>query len=208
MYHNHHIIPKHAGGTDEPSNLIRLTVEEHAEAHRLLFEEHGRWEDEVAWKALSGQITLNEASKLAHRLGSTKGGKSNSANNTGFCGRSKEQMSADGRKAGKASQAKRNPEDNAIHLVKAREAIEIDRIENPEKYVEKSKRAGASTSKTVRRKMAEGTYENSGLLTSEKGKQMAKLNNGPATCPHCAKEGQYRAMKRWHFDNCKNNPNL
>lgn len=23
------------------------------------------------------------------------------------------------------------------------------------------------------------------------------------TCPHCNKEGQHRAMKRWHFDNCK-----
>ena len=24
-----------------------------------------------------------------------------------------------------------------------------------------------------------------------------------ATCPHCNKEGQTTAMKRWHFDNCK-----
>ena len=23
-------------------------------------------------------------------------------------------------------------------------------------------------------------------------------------CPHCKKEGQITAMKRWHFDNCKN----
>ncbi len=23
-------------------------------------------------------------------------------------------------------------------------------------------------------------------------------------CPHCIKEGQLTAMKRWHFDNCKN----
>lgn len=29
IYHNHHIVPKRAGGTDEPSNLIRLTVKEH-----------------------------------------------------------------------------------------------------------------------------------------------------------------------------------
>jgi len=26
--------------------------------------------------------------------------------------------------------------------------------------------------------------------------------NSVAACPHCGKEGQYRAMKRWHFDNC------
>ena len=29
LYHKHHIIPKHMGGTDDPSN--KLTVEEHAE---------------------------------------------------------------------------------------------------------------------------------------------------------------------------------
>ena len=28
-------------------------------------------------------------------------------------------------------------------------------------------------------------------------------NNKKVTCNHCGKEGQSRAMKRWHFDNCK-----
>lgn len=54
IYHIHHIIPRHAGGTDDPSNLIKLTIEEHAEAHRLLWEEHGRIEDKMAWLGLSG----------------------------------------------------------------------------------------------------------------------------------------------------------
>ena len=29
------------------------------------------------------------------------------------------------------------------------------------------------------------------------------VNNGQTECPKCGKQGQYRAMKRWHFDNCK-----
>ena len=41
------------GGTDDPSNLVELTIEEHAEAHRKLFEEPGRWQDELAWKGLA-----------------------------------------------------------------------------------------------------------------------------------------------------------
>lgn len=61
MEHWHHIVPKHAGGTNDPSNLIQLTVEEHAEAHRKLWEQHGRWQDKIAWKTLSGQITIQEA---------------------------------------------------------------------------------------------------------------------------------------------------
>ena len=61
MKHLHHIVPRHAGGSNDSSNLIELTVEEHAEAHRLLWEQHGRWQDKIAWKTLSGQISIQEA---------------------------------------------------------------------------------------------------------------------------------------------------
>ena len=67
MRHKHHITPKHMGGTDGPSNLVTLTIEEHAEAHRILFEHHGHWQDEVAWKTLSGQIIKAEAIKLTQK---------------------------------------------------------------------------------------------------------------------------------------------
>jgi hypothetical protein len=58
--HKHHIIPRHAGGTDDPSNLIELTIEEHAEAHRILYEKYGRDEDRWAWLGLTGQIGKDE----------------------------------------------------------------------------------------------------------------------------------------------------
>lgn len=54
--HKHHIIPRHAGGTDDPSNLVELTVEDHAIAHKVLYGLYGRWQDKIAWKALSGTI--------------------------------------------------------------------------------------------------------------------------------------------------------
>jgi len=41
-------------------NRIDLTTEGHALAHRLLFEKHGRWQDELAWKAISGRIGIEE----------------------------------------------------------------------------------------------------------------------------------------------------
>ena len=60
LKHKHHIIPRHQGGSDDPSNLVELTVEEHALAHKLLYEKYGKWEDKVAWLALSGQIGKDE----------------------------------------------------------------------------------------------------------------------------------------------------
>jgi len=60
MKHKHHIIPVHAGGTDEPSNIEFITVEDHAERHRILFETHGRWQDKLAWLGLSGRIGKEE----------------------------------------------------------------------------------------------------------------------------------------------------
>jgi hypothetical protein len=68
MKHIHHILPKYLGGTDDPSNLVELTVEEHAEAHRLLFEQHSNWQDYCAWQALSGRIGQEEALRMAQGM--------------------------------------------------------------------------------------------------------------------------------------------
>jgi len=68
MKHIHHILPKYLGGTDDPSNLIELTVEEHAEAHRKLYEEHNNWQDYCAWQALSGRIGQEEALRMAQGM--------------------------------------------------------------------------------------------------------------------------------------------
>lgn len=60
MSHLHHVIPKHMGGTDDPDNLVELSIEDHAEAHRKLFEEHGHWQDYLAWQGLSKIIPHEE----------------------------------------------------------------------------------------------------------------------------------------------------
>jgi len=60
------------GGTDDPSNLVLLTVEEHALAHKKLWEQYGRWQDELAYKGLIKLITHDEA-VLISRLKSNSG---------------------------------------------------------------------------------------------------------------------------------------
>lgn len=63
--HKHHIIPRHVGGTNDSSNLVELTVEEHAEAHKKLWEEFGRWQDKLAWEFLSKRMTKEQACREA-----------------------------------------------------------------------------------------------------------------------------------------------
>ncbi len=53
------------GGSDDPSNLIELTVEEHAEAHKKLWEEDGNDYDRIAWLSLTKQIDCAESTRLA-----------------------------------------------------------------------------------------------------------------------------------------------
>ena len=66
------------GGSDDPSNLVELTPEEHAEAHRILYEEHGRWQDYVAWQGLAKLATKEEH---VHMLLSKAGKKGNTIRN-------------------------------------------------------------------------------------------------------------------------------
>ena len=51
------------GGSDDPSNLIELTIEEHAEAHRKLYKEFGRVQDRRAWLGLAKMMTGKEIIK-------------------------------------------------------------------------------------------------------------------------------------------------
>jgi len=73
MLHKHHIIPKHAGGTDDPTNLVELTPAEHADAHRLLYEQYSRWQDYVAWQGLAKLATKEEHVKMLLSAAGKKG---------------------------------------------------------------------------------------------------------------------------------------
>ena len=75
MLHVHHILPKYLGGTDDPSNLIELTIEQHAEAHKLLYEQFGNIQDFCAWKGLQGILSKEEIIEILCSEGGKNGGK-------------------------------------------------------------------------------------------------------------------------------------
>ena len=70
IYHRHHVVPRHAGGTDDPSNMTcSLTIEEHAEHHRYRYEMLGEWQDLFAYRGLLGMLNKTEIIKesISHK---------------------------------------------------------------------------------------------------------------------------------------------
>ena len=67
MKHKHHILPKHMGGSDDASNIIELTREEHAQEHLKLYQQYGKKQDLGAYYLLTGQT--DEAMKICSSLG-------------------------------------------------------------------------------------------------------------------------------------------
>jgi len=84
MKHIHHIVPKYLGGTNDPENLVELTVEEHAEAHRLLYEKHGDKRDWLAWQGLLGMIGKEEIIRELQSFGGKKAGGTRNWTNESF----------------------------------------------------------------------------------------------------------------------------
>ena len=60
------------GGTDDPSNIVELTIEDHAEAHRILYEKYGNEKDKIAWNGLLGLIPKSHIMRDLHKLGRNK----------------------------------------------------------------------------------------------------------------------------------------
>lgn len=101
MKHIHHIVPRHMGGTDDPTNLVELSKQEHAEAHLKLYEEHGKLEDLGAYYLLSGQT--DEAAKISSSLGGKAQGRVNAENGHMKNIQKLSDHSAAGKKGGRAT---------------------------------------------------------------------------------------------------------
>ena len=71
IFHKNHIIPKHAGGTNDSSNIIKVNVALHAFLHEQRWKDCGDKEDWIAYQGLRGLIgrdeIMKEWSTLAHK---------------------------------------------------------------------------------------------------------------------------------------------
>ena len=77
MRHKHRIKPGYEGGEYKEGNVVVLSPIQHAMWHFAEWQRKGNVEDRIAWKALSGLISSEEAVLEAMRLGGRKGGEWN-----------------------------------------------------------------------------------------------------------------------------------
>jgi hypothetical protein len=170
------------GGTDDPSNLVELTIEEHANAHRILYEQHGKWQDKVAWQGLLGLMSheqIMEEMYAARKGIPTRPCKEET--------KEKIRQSLKGRKLGPQS---------AEHVAKRM----ANRKGCPSPM--KGKKKGPLSEETKKKL----SVANKGYVASEDTRQKiseAMRKVAPKTCPHCGKSGKGSSMTRFHFDNCK-----
>jgi hypothetical protein len=65
----HHLLPWYAGGTDDWSNLVALTAEEHMAAH------YARWKEMGDFRDLCAYYMIGYNFSESHRISSSEGGK-------------------------------------------------------------------------------------------------------------------------------------
>ena len=190
MKHKHHIIPKHAGGSDDPANLIELTVEENAQAHRELYETYGRTQDKLAWKGLAGLIGHDEI--MYELMSMPKSEEHKRKISEAHKGMSKPWV------VGSNVGAKKGVSKTDEH----RQNISKSKLGKPN-----PKLIGNSNACGVRPK----TEAHQAAVTEALNRPEVKAKLAAAraakpivTCPHCGKQGkQGHNMKRYHFDNCR-----
>jgi len=155
LTHKHHIIPRHMGGTDDPSNLVEMTIEEHAEAHKKLWEQYGKEEDRIAWMGLSGMIGKEEVISLLMKLGQEKGRE----NRGPMSEESKEKL-------------------RLLHLGKPKKPEAVEKMRKTKTGVPQTEESNKKRSETLKRKFQEGTFNPGASYAPKTEEHKKKLSEG------------------------------
>jgi hypothetical protein len=200
------------GGSNDINNIIELTVEEHAKAHKELFEKYGNWQDKIAWKALSGQIDKQDIIREVQRL--THLGKKRSKEWCDNIGKSKKgvkqkQETIEKRRIKLIGQTRQFTDEWKKNIstgkkgqtpwIKGKKHSEESKEKNRISHVGNTYNRGRKHSQESRKNMSEA---HKGQIPYNKG-----LKYEIVKCTYCSKEGGSNSMKRYHFENCKDKKN-
>lgn len=210
----HHILPKSCGGTDDSSNIVKLTPREHAFVHLLLVKiypnhygllnavlimsagnsNQGRTSKQISWireKFIESQRNKIISEETRNKISKTI--KEFNKNNQVVCphcgksGASKQMKQFHFENCGKGRE---DSVKQSIRLAQLGNTHVLDTMKEVE--CPHCKKKGGSNI------MHRHHFNNCPVYT---GKKSVSFNI--VTCPHCNKSGKGHVMKRWHFENCK-----
>ena len=156
MRHKHHIIPKHRGGTNDPSNLVEISLTQHAMFHYCEWKLYGKRADYVAWKRLVGNLSNEELVHQKLIMGGENGGRKTKELGLGIFAISKEERSKISKRGGKIGGKKGGINACRENIKKAVEVF----MEND--TPEKARERGIRGNKSQREK-----FENEGRTIAE-----------------------------------------
>lgn len=130
----HHVLPRHANGSDDLSNLVKLTYDDHAIAHYIRWFVYKNENDKIAYQVMMGQdLDLRrERARLGGLAGGPKAQAQHKEQNTGWF--NSDGQRARGKKGAAVNCVQGTGGFDPTNLQKANEALETAKAENPEKY--------------------------------------------------------------------------
>jgi hypothetical protein len=206
----HHIVPRCMGGTNDESNLVKLTAREHFICHWLL----ARIENSPKlWFAFSMMCRVKNSNHKRHtpssrayneakyKIAQIRKGKPRSEET-----RNKISAANKGRK--RTQSEIENISRKLTGLKRSEETkikISISKIgdKNPTKNPDVALKISNSKKGMVSNRKGETLSDYTKSLISKAQKGVKKGKQIIIKCNHCNKEGGSSAIKRWHNDNCK-----
>lgn len=184
----HHIIPKSIGGSNDNDNLIILTAREHFIAHWLLAK---MCEGQYKAKMYYAFFAMSFDKGKSHRKYSSK-----------YYELSKKYLVEANKIREPHSGYKWKDTSNLSKAKMGNKNMLGKKHSEASKALMSSIHSGKTLSNETKMKMSTSKI---GVKKSDETRSKMSLAQSTltASCPHCSKIGNYRAMKRWHFNNCK-----
>lgn len=194
----HHVVPKCMGGSNDRSNLVRLTPEEHYVAHQLLVKMNpgnGKLIFGAAVMTVGanrcnkkyGWIRRLHASVASGMLSGIKRGPFSAEHKAKLSAAKKDGTLPDEQKAKIAASMRAHASTPEAKALVSRSHTGRKRSEET-----KSRISAANTGKKLPRDRVEKS------AAAQRGRKQPIV-----ICPHCDKSGGRAIMGRYHFENCK-----
>ncbi len=220
-YEKHHILPRSLGGSNSEENLVLLTLKEHFVAHLLLIKITKGNDKRKMYAALS----MFSKHKLPNRIFSARQYaqikeaviKANLGRIVSKETREKLRQHNLGKIVSKETKKKQSEQIKKAYSegrVKNKKGVAIHSQEFKDKISQRH--LGKVISKETIQKRLDTLLikrESGWVVSKETKKKMSEAKKGKIpwnkgkiiniACPICNKEGNFRVMRRWHFDNCK-----